>query len=193
MPSPFPPLPPLSTSIAISAPHPVDITHWQYSCLSMIVVHKHVTLREAKVGTVALLQYHNSISHVAVHKVNLEVGPVGAPPLVPYHWVLEVCELLWEGNLIGLSLPQGWGGGRFSPNTPGRCRSFPEDLLAYTPPPDPPRTTGTPPSSAVSIGRMEQRPPLAACNPTLTICQGCNRAGRPCLPSYVRSYEDMPS
>ena len=39
----------------------------------------------AGVGTVTLLQDHNGISHVAVRKVNPEVGPVGSPP--PGHHV----------------------------------------------------------------------------------------------------------
>ena len=42
--------------------------------------HKHVALRTPGLGEVALLQDHNCIPHVAVFKVNTEVGLTRRPP-----------------------------------------------------------------------------------------------------------------
>ena len=61
------------------------------------------------VGLIYLLQDHNGISHMVVRKVNPEVGPVDIPPLSPFHWEPEARECRRVGNLIGLSLPRGWG------------------------------------------------------------------------------------
>ena len=75
---------------------------------------KHATLRAEKVGPITLLQDHNGISHMAVRKVNPEVGLVGRPPLAYRHWAPEARAHRWEGKSIGLSLPRGQGGGRLN-------------------------------------------------------------------------------
>ena len=40
------------------------------------VVHKHFSLGAPGVGSVTLLQDHNFVPHMTVHKVNLEIVPV---------------------------------------------------------------------------------------------------------------------
>ena len=47
----------------------------QVPAIKGLLWHKHVALRAHGVGAVTFLQDHNCIPHVAVRKVNLEVGP----------------------------------------------------------------------------------------------------------------------
>ena len=72
---------------------------------------KHATLRAEKVGPITLLQDHNGISHMAVRKVNPEVGLVGRPPPgIPPLGTGGACAPL--GRKIDRSKPSpGAGGG----------------------------------------------------------------------------------
>ena len=123
---------------------------------------EYISFNAAGVVPVSLLQDKNAILHVEVHKVNLEVGPVGHPPLASRQWALEENELRWKGNPIGLSLPWGWGGVgwggggvEFTPDPPDQLHAVSEDELSDTPPPSPPCTPGTPPSATVYFGRRD--------------------------------------
>ena len=71
---------------------------------------KHVTLGTSGVGSVALFQYHNCVPHMAVQKVNPEVGLVCCSPWTPLHWAPDSCQHRGERDPIRLGLPRGWGG-----------------------------------------------------------------------------------
>ena len=60
---------------------------------------------------VSFLQDHNCVLHVAVHKVNPEVGPVCLSSPTPLHRSPDSCQNIWEGEPIDLVLP---GGGYLS-------------------------------------------------------------------------------
>ena len=70
---------------------------------------KHVAVREAGVGVVTFLQNHNSVPHVAVHKVNTEVGATFSPAPAALDGALHQTYRLWEGYLIELGFR--WIGG----------------------------------------------------------------------------------
>ena len=148
--------------------------------IKILLGNKHVALRSAGVGPVALLQDHNGISHVEMRKMSPAGSPVGCPPpgIPPL-----VTKGLWappgrkpdrsETTLEG-------GGAEVSPDLPDQHNAFPEYALEETLLPAPPQTLGTPPSATVSLGKRYQSQLIAACMPTPTLCQVLNRDGRPC-------------
>ena len=79
---------------------------------------EHVIFRAAGVVLVALLQDHNIFLHVAVCKVNLEVGMAVISPLSPLHWSSEVHQRLWERDPIGMGLPPWEFGGEVALSLP---------------------------------------------------------------------------
>ena len=83
--------------------------------------HKNASLRAPGVGAITLLHDHNCILHMAVCKVNPEIGPTRRPPQAPRYWALEPRQVCWKVDLVSLGLPGGWGGGCPSPVPPPRA------------------------------------------------------------------------
>lgn len=69
-----------------------------------LIGHKYVTFRSLWVGSVTFLQYHKSVPHMVVHKIDPEVGPDHFPPPTPFHQALNRIKRLQEGNLVVLGL-----------------------------------------------------------------------------------------
>ena len=75
--------------------------------IEILLSNKNVAFGALGELTVPFLQNHNCVPHVAVHKLNLEVGTVCLSSPEPIYRVPESCQSLWEVYLIDLGLPGG--------------------------------------------------------------------------------------
>ena len=81
--------------------------------------HKYVTFGAPGVGSVTILQDHNFLPHMAVIKINPQVGPILSPAQAPLYWAPELHQT-FQGNRPGNFKPilGLWGGGCPSPKPP---------------------------------------------------------------------------
>ena len=76
-----------------------------------LVTHKHVTLGAPGVRSVTLLQYHDCVPRMAVHKVKPGVGPILSPTQAPLYRAPDPHQMFWERDPVILVLLRGgWGG-----------------------------------------------------------------------------------
>ena len=83
---------------------------WWYKIGSTITRKKNVSGREVGVGMINFLHNHYRVLHVAVQKVNPEVGMRQHPPPTDLHWALHRTSCSKEGYPIDTGVWWGWGG-----------------------------------------------------------------------------------
>ena len=132
----------------------------------------------------------NCVPHMAVHKVNPEVGPFCQSLRTPLHWASDSFQNWWEWDLIVLSLPGGgggWGGGGGIPCSPvPLCAGF-CGAPGGNPPPDPRHTPGTVPNAAPTPGKISRSLSTVFHIPTPTIHKVCYKADTTWSPSSAHS------
>ena len=69
---------------------------------------KHVIFWALGLGLVTLIQDQKTFPHMAVLKLNLEVGPVYCSSLTPHHQAPDSYQSHWGGDPIGLGLSSLW-------------------------------------------------------------------------------------
>ena len=87
MPSPSLPVPPPVDYT--SSPFPSAKGRRKVPAVKGLLGHKNVALGSLGLGSVTLVRYHNFIPHVALCKVNPEVGPTQRPTQAPIYWEPE--------------------------------------------------------------------------------------------------------
>ena len=70
-----------------------------------LLCNEHVTIGTYEVGMIEILQDNNFVPHVAVCKMNPEVGPVCRSSQTPLNWDLNYCQHYGEIYLIFMGLP----------------------------------------------------------------------------------------
>ena len=145
--------------------------------------HKNVALGAPGIGLVALLQDQNCILHVAVCKVNPEVGPTRSPTHSPRYRSPDPQQVFWEVHPESLGLPGEWGGEVLPPGHPNPCRSGSRGVPPANPLISQLLTPVILPSSTVAPEMLFPSPLSFTCRPPPTPCLTHGMPDIPCQPS----------
>ena len=146
---------------------------------------KDVALGAPGLGSVSLLQDHNCIPHVAVCKMNLEVGTTRRPTQATCYLVPELRQVFWEGYQVSLGLPRGYAGGGVGippPQSPHPLYAGSGSVSVEKALPPQLRTPGIPPYSPGAPKKLVPSPSSASCRPPLTSHLAHGMAGIPRQP-----------
>ena len=72
--------------------------------------HKHVAIGAPEVRSVTLLQNHDCVLHMVVHKMNPQVGLIWIPTQAPLYRASDLQQTFFQRDLLSLVLPKGGGG-----------------------------------------------------------------------------------